>query len=284
MGCRRRAGIVAAAVLYPLTAFAAPAAGVPFRLTDGGGVIVPVFTGGRGPWRFLVDTGAEASTVSDALARRLDLAPVAQVRVLTPAGVETRPVVSLSGVSVGDAAAETVLASVAGPDRLRIDGRDADGILGQDFLSRFDFTIDYRRRILAFGPAAAGGNDVRLALHRDAGRLLVDLPQPGDAPALRFVPDSGTSALVVFERSTPSSLAMERLDGRAAVESLSGASRAVEMRRVPRLRVGSATLRDQVAAVVPRPEETAAEGDGLLPLHHFASVTFEKEALIVRGR
>ena len=44
-------------------------------------------------------------------------------------------------------------------------------------------------------------------------------------------------------------------------------------------------MRDQVAAVVPRPEVDAPEGDGLLPLHLFASVTFASHAgyLIIRA-
>jgi predicted aspartyl protease len=287
MRCRRQAGIVALVMLPALPLEAAPGDGVPFTLTDGGAVIVPVFLEGSGPHPFVVDTGANGSTVARGLAGRMGLTPVAKRVVVTPAGDEMRVVVNLGRVSVGGAAAAAVLASIVDTDRLRVDGAEVDGVLGQDFLSRFDYTIDYRRRVLVWEGAAAGHDGVRLPLRRSEGRFLVDVAQPGggDRP-FRFVPDSGANGLVVFERPGGVRLAMDPLPGGSAVESASGRSRAVEMRRVPRLRIGSLTLRDQVAAVVSRPEADAPEGDGLLPLHQFASVTFGSQAgyLVIRAR
>ena len=152
MRCRRPAGIVALAMLpvLPLEGAPAPCEAVPFTLTGGGAVIVPVFVEGRGPHRFLVDTGANGSAVARSLAERLGLAPVAKRLVVTPAGDETRLVVDLGRVSVGAAAADALLASIVDADRLRIDGTEVDGVLGQDFLARFDYTIDYRRRVLVW--------------------------------------------------------------------------------------------------------------------------------------
>ena len=51
------------------------------------------------------------------------------------------------------------------------------------------------------------------------------------------------------------------------------------------LRLGTLTLKDYPVAVVPRDPDDAVEGDGLLPLHLFASVTFNarESYLIVRG-
>jgi predicted aspartyl protease len=273
--------------VLPLEGAPAPREAVPFTLTDGGAVIVPVFVEGRGPHRFLVDTGANGSAVSRDLAGRLGLAPVAKRLVVTPAGDETRLVVDLGRVSVGAAAADALLASIVDADRLWMDGAEVDGVLGQDFLARFDYTIDYRRRVLAWEAAAMGGDGVRLALHRSEGRFLVDAPQPGSGDhVFRLVPDSGANGLVVFERPGGVRLAMDPLPGGSEVESASGRRRAVEMRRVPRLRIGSLTLRDQIAAVVSRPEAGAPEGDGLLPLHQFASVTFGSQAgyLVIRAR
>lgn len=289
MSIRRRAGIVAVAILpaLPVQGAPAPSEVVPFTPADGGAVIVPVLVDGRGPYSFLVDTGANRSAVREGLARKLGLAAVARMTVVTPAGEETRAVVRLSRLSVGAATADGVLASVVEADRPGMDGADFDGILGQDFLSRFDYTLDYRRRVLVWGGEATGRDGTRLVLRRSEGRFLVDLPQPGNGERpMRFVPDSGASGLVVFERAGSLPLSMEHLPGGARLTDSSGRRRAVEMRRIRSLRVGDLTLRDQVAAVVSRPEANAPEGDGLLPLHQFASVTFGSQAgyLVIRAR
>ena len=288
MSMRRHATMVAVAFLpaLPVPRAPGPSGVIPFTLTDAGGVIVPVFFDGRGPHPFLVDTGANRSAVADGLVRRLGLAPVAKMLVVTPAGNELRAVVQLVRPAVGPALAGEILASVLEGDRLRVDGVEADGILGQDFLSRFDYTIDYRRRRLAWGSAAASRPGIRLAMRRSEGRFLVDLPQPGNDQPFRLVPDTGANGLVIFERAGGFRVATESLPGGSRLGSSSGRSRAVEMRRVPSLQVGSVTLRDQLAAVVSRPEADAPEGDGLLPLHQFASVTFESHAgyLIIRAR
>ena len=53
---------------------------------------------------------------------------------------------------------------------------------------------------------------------------------------------------------------------------------------VRELRVGDITLRNQPAVAVMRTETDAPDGDGLLPLHHFASVSFNASGYIVFQR
>jgi hypothetical protein len=50
------------------------------------------------------------------------------------------------------------------------------------------------------------------------------------------------------------------------------------------LRIGDLTVRDQQVAVIARDESDVLEGDGLLPLHVFASVTFNarEQCLVLR--
>jgi hypothetical protein len=68
-----------------------------------------------------------------------------------------------------------------------------------------------------------------------------------------------------------------------AVHSLSGGQR-VRTMMLRELRLGSLTIRDQPVAVVPRDANDEAEGDGLLPLHLFASVSFNarEQCLVLR--
>lgn len=287
MSIRRR--ILIAAILslaLPPDAAPSPKGTVPFLPSRGGAVIVPVLVEGRGPYSFLVDTGATRSVLRVGVARELALPTFGRMAVVTPVGNESREAVRIGRLSVGDAVAEGILASVVDADALGMDGERFDGMLGQDFLSRFDFTIDYRRRQLVFGASSAHGR--RFPLHRDGGRLLVELPQPGehDDRPLRFVPDSGASGLVVFDRGTRTSLRASLIPGRAHLSASSGKQGSVTMRRIHRLQVGDLTLRDQVAAIVDRKHEGAPEGDGLLPLHRFASVSFTAEGsyMVIRPR
>ncbi len=287
MSPRRRVLTVVLAATCALPVHAGAPESVPFRLGEDGTIVVPVFIDGKGPLPFLLDTGASASAVSERLARELALPPVARSSVVSLVGSHSRVVVRLGRVSLGDAQALDLLASVIPAARLDVAGAAVQGILGQDFLSGFNYTLDYRRRRIhwsAPGGRAPGRDEVRLTLRRREGRFLVELPQDGDR-VVRFVPDTGTNGLVVFDRPGAWALPAEPLRGRYEVSDSSG-RQVVETRRIRALRIGHLTLRDQVAAVVSKPQSTASEGDGLLPLHHFASVTFESREgyLVIRVR
>lgn len=287
MNPRPRVLTVLLAAMPVLHVYAGTPENVPFRLGDDGAVVVPVVIDGRGPVPFLLDTGANGSAVFEGLAKELALPPVARTSVITPVGSRSRVVVRLDRVALGDAQALGLLASVIPAFQLDVAGAAIQGILGQDFLSGFDYTIDYRGRRIVWAASDGGataGDEVRLALRRSEGRFLVELPQEGDR-IVRFVPDSGTNGLVVFDRPGAWALPADPLRDRYEVSDLSG-RRTVETRRIRALRIGHLTLRDQVAAVVSRPQSTASEGDGLLPLHLFASVTFESQKgyLVIRVR
>ena len=244
-------------------ALAASAAGadVPFPPAEGGAVTVPAHVNGRGPYPFRLDTGSAGTAVSAALAAELGLRAVARTVVVTPLGEETRVVAVLGRIAVGSADAAGLEATVVPEGFLG----GAAGILGQDFLSRFDYTIDYRRgRVTWDAPAGTG---IRVPLHAQGGLFLVDLRQRGRAA--RLVPDSGSGSLVLFDGARFRS---EAAGEPAEATSASGHRLRVEMRQVRGLTIGSLALRDQTAAIVPRDDDGG--GDGLLPLHQFASVAF----------
>lgn len=91
----------------------------------------------------LVDTGATLCVISPAVARRLDLAAVGEVEVRTANGPVRAPVVRLRQLEVGGVRARDLEAVVheTGPAPL-------DGILGLNFLNRFHYAVDPRRRVL----------------------------------------------------------------------------------------------------------------------------------------
>jgi predicted aspartyl protease len=253
-----------------------------FRLDDRGRVIVPAMMGGDGPFDVVLDTGSNASAVSDRVAERLSLSYVARSTVLSAGGTMVRGIVRLAPVVVGPAVHRDVLATVMPAEDLEVAARGIDGMLGQDFLGQLHYTLDYRRRVLVWddfapveGTSGAGPSvgSVQVSLVPADGRYVAELPQNGIDEALRFVPDSGADSLVLFERPAGRLPAMTPVGGAFLIAGLTGV-REARMMRLDVLRVGSLVLRNQRAVTVDRPEPDAPDVDGLLPLHHFSRVGF----------
>ena len=141
------------------------------------------------------------------MSRRLAVeagAPVVAKAAVVSIGQETsRLVVRLDRVEAGPAARPDILASVIPDEELRALAPGVDGVLGQDFLATFDYTIDYRKRTLSWeaDPAPLKSADHRFKLRPEEGRYLVEIPEgEGRERALRLVPDSGAAVMVLYER------------------------------------------------------------------------------------
>jgi hypothetical protein len=241
-------------------------------LRPSGAIGVPVVVNGQGPFMFLLDTGASHTTVSSELAKTLRLPAVAQVRVATTAGIDLRPVIRLEHMNVGSARVEALMPSVAAAVQLRGIETGIDGIVGQDFLERFDYTLDYRRKRLRW-TAQQDDPHERLPLVRAGTRSLVAVSAGRRQAPVLMVPDSGAEALVVFVRNGTTALEVDEVDQLVGVSGV-GSWRATRAAVLRELRVGTVTLRDQPAVVVEASGSRSVEGDGLLPLHRFPSVSF----------
>ena len=260
----------------------------PFKLDQNGAVVVPVSVGGAGPFPFLIDTGSSHTAIADVLMTRLGLPAVAKAEVVSASGQSMQPVVRLESTAVGGAVRDGLLASVLPAHRFRELGADVQGVLGQDFLATFDYTLDYIRRELTWKAETGPGMPaVRLALTPDAGRFLVALPQGAGRGLVRLVPDSGSAALVIFDRARKNggTLRLLPVEGKARMNSVSG-DRIVERAVVRDLRVGDLVLHNEPAVVVEDREGGGTQADGLLPLHHFARVSFHarEQCLSIWGR
>jgi hypothetical protein len=237
-------------------------------IDERGGVVVPVMVGAAGPFKFMLDTGATRSLVGDDLAGLLKAPLVARAEVVTSVGSEMRGVVRLARMEVAGARADVLLASVLPAARLRALAPGVRGLLGQDFLSAFNYTLDYRRRRLIWDePGDVNCSDPSaLRLIAAEGRYVVHLS--AGPRALRLVPDTGAEAFVFFHAPGKASPALAI--GSARLRGLAG-DLGVRAASAPRLVVGDVTLRDQPAVIVDRRDDNA---DGLLPLHAFARVSF----------
>lgn len=244
----------------------------PFEYARPGEVVVRARVNGLGPFAFLLDTGSSHSAVSEELARAVGAPTVARTVVTSPIGEEVRPVVRLETVQLGPVAASPVLASLVrghALDRHRI----IQGLIGQDVLKDRRYTLDFLHRRVAWHDGAvvpAGG--CRLPLRWMRERFQVELAQ-GDR-TLRFVPDSAAHGLVLFNDRRPVQLPIEFDRGSSELSTLGHRTR-VRHGRLRELRLCSVTLRDAAAVVVERGGVADGEGDGLLPMHLFDTVTFD---------
>jgi hypothetical protein len=173
-------------------------------------------------------------------------------------------VVRLASVALASSRVGDLLAPVVDQEQLSQLAPGVRGLLGQDFLSAFNYTLDYRRGRLTWEPQVSCTEDAAVRLAKAEGRFVMGArDERGDD--WRLVPDSGAEIAVLFRApSAPS-------EGEAGVTSLVSGMRRVARVTLPALRIGRAQMRD-VAAVVAERDDTGA--DGLLPLHTFASVTF----------
>lgn len=210
-------------------------------------VIEGVYLNGRGPYRFLVDTGAESSVVSPDVARASGLTAAYRVEVMTVTGSRLVPAAEATiSVSGSDHRVEVLLYE---PPLTGV-----QGVLGQNFLARSSYLIDYRNRRVVIGESAVEG--VRLPLRFSAGRPVVDTKPLGE-----LVLDSGASNLVLF--SSPDCV---ELQGPGILWTTQGRQK-VSTGRLKSLRVGDARLSNLTVALA-----GARSSGGLLPASLFASV------------
>jgi aspartyl protease len=225
-----------------------PHISVPIDIDRHGGVFVDVRINDSGPYRFIVDTGSSRSIVSETLARELRAPVVARSEVVTSTGSEWRMVVRLDSVLLSAVRQLHVLAVVVPDARASEFGPGVRGLLAQDFLSLFTYTLDYRHAQMRSAAPVSCDAPEAVPLAAAEGRFVLPRVEVG-GEALRLVPDSGAEAPVLFHRGgsgeTPT--------------------------RIISVKVGQVRVKDLIAYCV---ERIDANADGLLPLHHFNEVTF----------
>jgi hypothetical protein len=192
-------------------------------------------------------------------------------------------VVRLNGLAIDGRPSVNLSAAVMPADRYAA-GQQVDGLIGQDLLAGFVYTIDYDDHAITWHGPDELVPGRRLPLSVRNNRLLVSLDQrDGDASPLSLVPDSGSDALVLFAHAQGKLRLTPREVG--VLSSVSG-SRLVNRVDVERLVVGSTSLHNPLAVIIDTGESVAMMGDGLLPLNVFSRVTFNvaEGYLIVQPR
>jgi predicted aspartyl protease len=151
---------------------------------------VPVQVSGYGPFRFLVDTGADRTAVSSELVGRLGLGRGAAASIHTVTGVST-----VSTANVPDLRLTREPVKVAAAPVLESANIGADGILGVDSLRSRRVLFDFENETLSIVPSAVPDfrnepGTIVVEAKRKYGRLVVTDAAANDHP-VTVVIDTG---------------------------------------------------------------------------------------------
>lgn len=120
---------------------------IPFK--PGSPIMVNAKINGGGPVTLMLDTGADTTVVNPLALWRLGIstwfAPRAEIRGAT--GTTSVDVVRVQSIEVGDAKAGPMV--IIAHD---IEFKDADGLLGRDFLNHFNVNIDSAAGVVTLSP------------------------------------------------------------------------------------------------------------------------------------
>jgi hypothetical protein len=221
---------------------------------------------GTGGLRFLLDTGAQSSAITPTAAARLRLVPRYQVEAVTAAGTRTVPAARAAGAGVPGAMAADVELMIDDLPGIPSDAGRVDGVLGQNFLTHFNYLLDYRHARILFEPGSlTKGRDGRggaIPFELVDGRTVV--PVGGlSRRAWRLVLDTGTSHLVLFREFHGAT------NGRSVLNTVIG-SVTVRTATVALIEIGGTAVGPVTAAIVPR--DAGRSEDGLLPGRLFHAI------------
>jgi predicted aspartyl protease len=136
-------------------------------------VTVPVTIKGTGPYQFMVDTGAQATVVSSALADRLGLTERKQAMLVGLASTESVETAEIADFGLGSRQFDIRVAPILPAENLG----GADGILGLDSLQDQRVLIDFvQNKILVADARTLGGNrgyEIIVKARRKLGQLII---------------------------------------------------------------------------------------------------------------
>ena len=204
---------------------------------------VPIMVDGKGPFPFIVDTGANQSVISQELVTALGLAVGASEPLNGVAGVQNVQT-TVTNLGVGGRNESGVVLSI-----LPAAAIGGTGMLGLDHLEGCELTLDFLAAVLRIDPAPVrrsrepGEIDVRA--RRRAGQLIVVDADIAGIPLVAFL-DSGAQStignLALYEKAAKRNVANRWVQ--TPIISVTGQTILAQMADLPHLRIGGLGLPD----------------------------------------
>jgi predicted aspartyl protease len=206
---------------------------------------VPVTLGGRGPYRFLVDTGADRTAISRELASGLKLATGEDASLHSISGVSQIATATVPELQMTRKEVRNINAPL-----LASQDMGADGILGTDSLRFQRVVFDFEAQTLSVVPAAtpdfkAEPGTIVVEGVRKNGRLVVTEATANGRP-LAVVVDTGSQVSVGNAALRKALLGAKVLgpSEQVVLESVTGDKINGDYMTVKQLEIGGVTLRD----------------------------------------
>jgi hypothetical protein len=229
--------------------------GIKLQVRNGRPVVDGVFVNGQGPYRFLLDTGANINLIETGLAGRNGMKESYQIDLGSAGGAVRAAGSDGNEIDLGPVKADRQRFLYVGADALRAASPDVQGVLGQWFLARFDYRIDLAGMRIEFGGEARRG--VRCPFKMINARPVISTSLG------ELVLDSGASHLTLFGTRTGGGGEV-----RGELRTVAGSQRVLSGNA--RLVIDGRRLWEGDALVIPDRREQGL--DGLLPLSLWKAV------------
>jgi len=245
---------------------------VRFRLVHDTLIVVSIKVADQGSFDFVLDTGADTTIVDRSVANALSLVSRGSVEQTTLAGVRTLIRSSVRRMVMGPGSVKNLPVLVEDLSDLRKMDPSIEGIAGQNFLSHFNYLLDYRKhwvRIERADEIQRGICGDRVPIAGANNRMIVasEVQSVGRAK-LHLLLDSGANTLILLPAASHELTLSTRESG---TETTSGGRVVLQMGRIHTLKVGSQQFHD-IAVVLTRTAPAEHIGDGLLPTALFRSL------------
>ena len=167
--------------------------------------LVPVSIDGRGPFEFILDTGAGTTLLSKALATELEIKITGSKEGQTAGGKVAVSLAEVRSIAVGEAKIENLPVAITDLSAIgQTVGAKIDGDLGYNFLKNFRLTVDYERKELflddpkRFGQVAkSSGAELPIRLAHPAKPLILFPAHVNGRGPFQFALDTGTSTTAI---------------------------------------------------------------------------------------
>jgi predicted aspartyl protease len=264
------AGVVCPAAALQENSTATQPAGkaeMPFQFYNDNLVIVKATVAGVRNVNMILDTGTSPSSISKALANTLNLHRDAAALTTLNGMIRAESVV-VPSLDFGPLHASTLRVIVQDLSFLEQKlGISLGGIIGLDVLITGSFTIDYRRKSIAFGALPQGLKTAPLAATAPALIIYAKI----DGQELRLLLDSGTGGLVLYRDRKV--IAAAHFDRKVSISTTSGSTRLSWLKT--RVSIGAEDLGTRDIAIADIDSNFGDEFDGLMG---FAKMGFHRVA------
>lgn len=214
---------------------------------------VDVAIDGRGPYRFVVDSGADRTVIGEQLAAALRLNAGQPVMLHGMAGSSRRTTALIARLAVGGSVIHDVAAPLL-PERYL----GARGLLGIDALRGQRLMLDFERQAITIEdtrrPVKASADEIVVTARQRGGQLILTQARAGGV-RIRAVVDTGSQLTIgnlalrdaLFRRHRPPPTTP------ATLVSVTGETMVVPLAIVPELRIGGIVMSDVPVAFADLP-------------------------------